>query len=77
MHKHIKMMTEIFEALAVIGDAVTDEDRVVYLLAGLPPSYDMLLTALEAQSEKFNVPKWELVTERLRRKEVKQKEICL
>ena len=73
VHQHIKTMTEAFEALAVIGDAVTEEDQVVYLLASLPPSYDiMLVTALEAQSE--NVPKWELVTERLRHEEQKQKE---
>ena len=65
-------MTEIFEALAVVGDAVTEEDCVVYLLASLPPSYDMLVTALEAQSE--CVPKWKLVTERLRHEELKQKE---
>ena len=51
---------------------MTDEDRVVYLLASLPSSYVMLVTALEAQSE--NVPKWELVTERLRHEELKQKE---
>ena len=72
VQKHIKSMTETFEALAVIGDPVTEEDRVVYLLASLPPKYDMLVTALEAQSE--SVPKWELVTERLRHEELKQKE---
>ena len=72
VHRHIKTMTEIFEALAVIGDAVSEEDRVVYLLASLPPTYEMLVTALEAQSE--SVPKWELVTERLRHEELKQKE---
>ena len=33
--EHIKAMTE---ALAVIGDMVTEEDRVVYLLASLPCS---------------------------------------
>ena len=60
VHQHIKVMTEVFEALAVIDDAVKEEDQVVYLLASLPTSYDMLVTALEAQSE--NVPKWELVT---------------
>ena len=38
--EHIKAMTEIFEALAVIGDAVSEEDRVVHLLASLPVSYD-------------------------------------
>ena len=72
VHQHIKVMTEVFEALAVIDDAVKEEDQVVYLLASLPTSYDMLVTALEAQSE--NVPKWELVTERLRHEELKQKE---
>ena len=70
--EHIKSMTEIFEALAVIGDAVTEEDRVVHLLASLPGSFDMLVTALEAQSE--NVPKWELVTERLLHEELKLRE---
>ncbi len=48
------MMTEIFEALAVIGDAVSEEDRVVHLLASLSESFNVLVTALEAQSE--NVP---------------------
>ena len=62
-------MTEVFEALAVIGDPVGEEDRVVNLLASLPESYNMLVTALEAQSEM--VPKWELVTERLIHEEVK------
>ena len=49
-------MTEVFASLAVIGDPVSEDDPVVYLLASLPPSYDMLVTALEAQSE--NVLKW-------------------
>lgn len=65
-------MMEVFEAFAVIGDAVTEEDQVVYLLASLPALYDVLITALEAQSE--TVPKWELITERLRHEEQKQKE---
>ena len=45
---HIKEMTELFEALTVIGDPVTEEDRAVYLLASLPDSFNMLVTALEA-----------------------------
>ena len=65
-------MSEIFEGLAVIGDAVSEEDRVVHLLASLPESYNVLVTALEAQSE--NIPKWELVTERLLHQESKLKE---
>ena len=65
-------MSDIFEALAAISDAVSEEDRVVHLLASLPDSYNVLVTALEAQSE--NVPKWELVTERLLHQELKFKE---
>ena len=71
VNEHIKTMTKIFEELAVIGDPVSEEDRVVHLLASLPESYDVLVTALEAQSE--NVPMWELVTERLLHEETKLK----
>ena len=48
-----------FEALAVIGNPVTEEDRVVHLLASLPDSFNILVTALEANPE---VPKMENVT---------------
>ena len=72
INEHIKAMSEIFEALAAIGDAVSEEDRVVHLLASLPESYNVLVTALEAQSE--NVPRWDLVTERLLHQERKFKE---
>ena len=62
MQGHIKEMTEIFEELSIIGDAVKEEDRVVHLLASLPEKYDMLVTALESNDK---VPKLETVTERL------------
>ncbi len=62
-------MSELFTALAVLGDPVTEEDGVVHLLASLPDSFYMLVTALEVQSE--IVPKWELVTERLLHEESK------
>ena len=55
------MMSEVFEELAVIGNAISEEDRVIHLLASLPDSCNVLVTALEAQSE--NVPKWSLLTE--------------
>ena len=48
-HQHIKTTIKVFEALAVIGDPVSEEAKVVHLLASLPTSYDMLVTALEAQ----------------------------
>ena len=53
-------MTEIFEGLAVTGDPVSDEDRVVHLLASLPDSFNMLATTLEANPE---VPKMKNITE--------------
>ena len=51
---------------------MSEEDRVVHLLASLPESYNVLVTALGAQSE--NVPRWDLVTERLLHQERKFKE---
>ena len=54
-------MTKIFDSLSVIGDPVSEEDRVVHLLASLPDSYNVLVTALEASE---SVPKMEVVTER-------------
>ncbi len=60
--EHIKSMIELFDSLSVAGETVKDEDRVVYLLASLPDSYSVLVTALEANKE---VPKLETVIERL------------
>lgn len=56
VQQHIKAMTEVFDSLAVIGDPVDEEDRVVHLLASLSESFNMLVThAFEANPE---VPKW-------------------
>ena len=63
-------MTETFTELSVIGDTVSDEDRVVLLLASLPESFGVLVTALEASTE---VPTMETVTEHLLREEQKMK----
>ena len=52
----------MFNELAVVGDNVSDKDCVVYLLASLLDTFDMLVTALEANNE---VLKMETVTERL------------
>ena len=54
-------MTEIFDGLAVVDDPIQEEDRVIHLLASLPDSYDMLVTAVEAN---VNMPKMEVVTGR-------------
>ena len=45
---HIKLMTEVCDELTAIGEVVSEEDRVVYLLASLPESFNVLVTALEA-----------------------------
>jgi len=71
VQEHIKNMIETFNALTVVGDTIKDEDRVVHLLASLPDSYNVLVTALEASAE---VPKMETVTERLLHEERKMAE---
>ena len=70
VQEHVKALTEIFNKLSIIGDSIDDEDRVVYLLASLPDSYEMLVTALEANTE---VPNMETVIERLLHEEQKLK----
>ena len=71
VQKHIKSMIEIFESLSVVGHVVEEEDRVVHILASLPDSFQMLVTALEASPE---VPRLEVVLERLMHEEKKLKE---
>ena len=44
--------------MRIIGDPISEEDRVVYLLVSLPESYNVLVTALAANSE---VPNTEVV----------------
>ena len=65
---HIKIMSEIFSELTAVGDVISQEDRVVYLLASLPDEFSVLVTALEASKD---VPDWETVLERLRFEELK------
>ena len=64
-------MTEICDELLVTGKAISEEDRVVYLLASLPESYNMLVTALETSAE---VPRLTVVRERLLHEETKDEE---
>ena len=68
---HVKAITEIFNELSVIGDNIQDEDRVIYLLASLPESFDMLVTALEASAK---VPEMSTVIDRLLHEEQKIKD---
>ena len=71
VQKHVKALTEIFYELSIIGDPLDEKDQVVHVLARLPESYAMLVTALEASPE---VPKLDVVTERLLHEESKRRE---
>ena len=42
---HVRLMTEIFNELIVVGVEMDEEDKVVHLLASLPSTYDTWLTA--------------------------------
>ena len=44
---HVKTMLETFNELSIVGDAITNEDRVVNLLASLSELFNTLVTALE------------------------------
>ena len=69
VQEHVKTMLETFNELSIVGDTITDEDRVVYLLASLPDSFNtFLVTALESST---TVPAMEAVIERLMHEERK------
>ena len=68
VQNHVKVMTEVFEVLAVIGDFVSEKDHVVRLLVSLPESFNTSLTTLEAN---LKVPKMENVIEHLLHEERK------
>ena len=61
-------MPETFNELSIVGDAITDTDKVVYLLASLPESCNTLVTALGSNP---TVPKIEILIERLMHEERK------
>jgi len=68
----IKKMTEVFDGLSAINAPLSEEDKVVYLLASLPESFNVLVTALETNAE---VPKMSVVTERLLHTERKLRQL--
>ncbi|KAF2363396.1 hypothetical protein FHG87_005844 [Trinorchestia longiramus] len=70
LQDHLKVFVELFEELAIIGDALEDEERVIILLSSLPDRFSTLVTALEAHEK---IPAWEVVTERLLNEERRQR----
>ena len=69
VQEHIRQMTDLFRGLAEMDLPLTEEDKVVYLLASLPESFGVLVTALEASHE---VATMDVVTERLLHEERKR-----
>ena len=69
---HIKVMAELFDSLSIAGETVSEEDRVVNLLASLPESYNVLVTALKVYEGV--PPKFEVATERILHQERKSKD---
>ena len=68
---HIKVMTELLDSLSVAGETVSEEDCVIYLLASLPESFNVLVTALEANE---GLSKFEVVIERIHHQVRKSKD---
>ena len=50
-HKYQVHTLEIYNELSVIGDTISEKDQVLYPLASLPASYNVLVTVLEASAE--------------------------
>ena len=69
LQEHFNNFTELFAEMAVVGDSVEEEDRVINLLVSLPYSYSTLVTTLEALDQ---VPPWKSVTERLLHADIKR-----
>ena len=61
MSQYILKMTEVFDELEVVGYSLKEEDQVVYLVASLPESFNILITVLEANA---HYPNMEVVRER-------------
>ena len=65
---HVKTMLEMFNEFSIVGDAIKDEDWVVYLLASLPESFNTLVTVLELNP---TIPEIKIIIGRLMHKEAK------
>ncbi|KAF2353175.1 hypothetical protein FHG87_016065 [Trinorchestia longiramus] len=70
LQDHLKVFVELFEKLAIIGDAMGEEKRVIILLSSLPDRFSTLVTALEPNEK---IPAWEVVTGRILNEERRQR----
>ncbi|KAF2366115.1 hypothetical protein FHG87_003124 [Trinorchestia longiramus] len=70
LQDHLKVFVELLEELAIIEDAMEEEERVIILLSSLPDRFSTLVTAVEAHGK---IPASEVVTERLLNEERRQR----
>lgn len=64
-------MLDLFNELAFVWDTLSKKDHVIHLLVSLPDSYNVPVTALEANEK---VPILEVVVERItKKKKLKEK----
>ena len=65
---HLKIFSETFESLVVVGSPMEDEYKIVTMLTSFPEKSSTVVTALETLE---NVPSWESLTEKLLHEESK------
>ena len=70
MEAHLKEMKEITDKLSSIGAPISEDDQVVTLLGGLPPSYSTVVTAIEARGDDI---KLDYIQQALTHEELKKK----
>lgn len=74
MKQHITTMSEYFEKLAALGQALPDNLMATMLLGNIPELYETLVTTLECRSEEdftLKLVKSNLINEFKRRKGAK------
>ena len=70
VNEHLKMLQEIFDSLVVLKDPVLENKQVMFILATLSESFQMMVTALAASTE--DVPSLADVKEKIRAEEMRQ-----
>ena len=68
--QRINTIKTLAEQLDAVGAPVSEDDRVITLLASLSESYAFLITALESRSDSLS---WDLVTSWLMHEDMKRK----
>lgn len=68
LQSHLKILTEIFDSLSIVGSPMDEADKVITMLASVSDKYSMVVTALESHD---NVPSWESASTKLLHEESK------